>query len=751
MANVTITQLPAAGTITGDELVPVVQNGQTVQTTAAALAGSPVQTQTFLTKDNEPTLANSRYLSTGTGLGLTDNGAQSYYQISLNGASGSLEVASTGIIAKTASDTVTARTLATSGAGLSVTNGNGVSGNPTFSLTGLPLALANTSGTAFLAVVGGSTIAGRTLTGTANQINISNGNGSDSPIFSIASNPILPGAGSVTVPKGTTAERPTGTTGMIRYNTDSGDYEVVDSLNNWVAISAGGVTPTANNLAGGAAGDIPYQVSAGVTTFLSAASGVLVGGVTPSYSTTPTLTGTNFTGIPNGALDNSSLTIGSTNIALGATSTTLAGLSTVTVTGNPTNPLELAPKQYVDAVAEGLHVQAPAQAATPDALATITGGSVTYDNGTSGVGATLTLGVALTALDGYSLQDGDRIIVKDEATQAHNGIYTWATGGTVLTRATDFDTPEAIAGGDFVFCQNGTLYAGTGWVQTDTVTTVGTDPIVFLQFSGAGTYTAGTGLTLTGNQFSLTSPVSTALGGTGLSSYTAGDLVYYASGTSLSKLALGSYQRILTAGISAPAWTLPADVSVGNADKVTITPSSSNTNFYLAFAFGSGSNYVQIDGGGNATYNPFTNTLTVPTFVGALTGNASTATLATDATNVAGGSGGAIVYNTASSTTAFLSLGTSTYLLAAGATAPEYVDPASVTVGSATSADSAFTTQNVDTSVASTNAAYYITFVATSSDANPIEVDSDLTYNPSTNTLTAGTVTATTGIFGGTF
>ena len=76
MANQTITQLPNAGPITGAELVPIVQNGGTVKTTASALAGSPVQTQTFLTLNQEPTLNNSRYLSGGPGVGLDDNGAQ---------------------------------------------------------------------------------------------------------------------------------------------------------------------------------------------------------------------------------------------------------------------------------------------------------------------------------------------------------------------------------------------------------------------------------------------------------------------------------------------------------------------------------------------------------------------------------------------------------------------------------------------------------------------------------------------------
>jgi hypothetical protein len=89
---------------------------------------------------------------------------------------------------------------------------------------------------------------------------------------------------------------------------------------------------TATNLTGGVAGSIPYQTAAGATAMLATGSGVLVGGSTPSYSTAPTLTGTNFTGIPNGALTNSSLTIGSTNIALGGTTTSLAGLTSVTAT-----------------------------------------------------------------------------------------------------------------------------------------------------------------------------------------------------------------------------------------------------------------------------------------------------------------------------------------------------------------------------------------------------------------------------------
>ena len=171
--------------------------------------------------------------------------------------------------------------------------------------------------------------------------------------------------------------------------------------------------------------------------------------------------------------------------------------------GAPTASTDAATKQYVDDLAQGLAIQAPAIVASTGTLATMSGGTVTYDNGTAGVGATLTIsGDTLTAIDGITLTVNDRIVIKDEATSAHNGIYTY-TSTTVLTRATDFDTPTEMAGGDFVFIQQGTLYNDTGWVMTDPVTTVGTSDVTFVQFSGAGSFTAGAGLTLTGTEFSV--------------------------------------------------------------------------------------------------------------------------------------------------------------------------------------------------------------------------------------------------------
>ena len=228
-------------------------------------------------------------------------------------------------------------------------------------------------------------------------------------------------------------------------------------------------------------------------------SAALIQGVTVSASgnviggnvNTDTLRGT---GVTIGSSGNINLST-TGNIVL-STQTYINNLST------PFLPNDAATKQYVDDIAQGLHTHDSCNAATTGTLATSSGGTVTYNNGTSGVGATLTTTGTYTTIDGVTLSNGMRILVKNEVDTAHNGIYD-RTSSTVLTRSTDFDTPAEMAGGDFTFVTAGTVYDNTGWVMTDPVTTVGTSPVTWVQFSGAGTYTAGTGLTLTGTAFSV--------------------------------------------------------------------------------------------------------------------------------------------------------------------------------------------------------------------------------------------------------
>jgi hypothetical protein len=166
-------------------------------------------------------------------------------------------------------------------------------------------------------------------------------------------------------------------------------------------------------------------------------------------------------------------------------------------------------------VAQGLDAKASVHTATTAALP-----AYTYNNGASGVGATLT-GTATGNLvvAGDTILSGQRVLVKDETgafvnnttmSAAFNGIYVCTTQGAVgvayvLTRAVDFDLPAEMYSA-FTFVETGTGIADTGWVCTNNIAnpiTIGTTEITFTQFSGAGSYTANTaaGLTLIGSVF----------------------------------------------------------------------------------------------------------------------------------------------------------------------------------------------------------------------------------------------------------
>ena len=115
------------------------------------------------------------------------------------------------------------------------------------------------------------------------------------------------------------------------------------------------------------------------------------------------------------------------------------------------------------------------------------------------------------------------------------------------------------------------------------------------------------------------------------------------------------------------------------------------------------------------------------------------------ATNIAGGTAGALAYNTGAGATTFLSLGTSTHILTAGASAPQYTDPTTITVGTATNATNATNTGITDDTT--TNASMYLTWVTATTGNLPQKVTSTkLTFNPS-----SGVLTCTGGVSGGTF
>jgi hypothetical protein len=173
----------------------------------------------------------------------------------------------------------------------------------------------------------------------------------------------------------------------------------------------------------------------------------------------------------------------------------------LTLSGLPSSNLHAATKSYVDNVVSGLQAKDSALAATTANLAS------TYSNGTAGVGATLT-STSNGAFVGSGWAVGSRVLVKDQTAKAQNGLYTITTLGTVstpwvLTRSEFCDTSNEISGA-YVYVESG-VTSGTGWVfavaNSDTFV-LGTDDINVYQFSGTGTYTAGTGIALSNNQFS---------------------------------------------------------------------------------------------------------------------------------------------------------------------------------------------------------------------------------------------------------
>ena len=163
----------------------------------------------------------------------------------------------------------------------------------------------------------------------------------------------------------------------------------------------------------------------------------------------------------------------------------------VTLNAAPTEDLQAATKGYVDSVAQGLDIKASVKAATTEngTLASA------FDDG--------------SVIDGVTLATGDRILIKNQTDATANGIYVVAASGAP-TRSTDMNAAAEFPGA-FTFVEQGTTNADTGYVCTNNSVVVGTTEITFAQFSGAGSYVAGNGITLTGNSFSINTGVTADL------------------------------------------------------------------------------------------------------------------------------------------------------------------------------------------------------------------------------------------------
>ncbi len=328
---------------------------------------------------------------------------------------------------------------------------------------------------------------------------------------------------------------------------------------------------TANSVAGAnVTGEVNYAATAnsvaganisGAVSYATTANSVAAANVSGQVANS-LIAGTVYTGAqPNitstGTLTSLSVTgnISTSEILSATGGATFAGNVAMTnnnITGlaDPVNAQDAATKQYVDDVAQGLHVHDSCYVATTDTLATTSSGSTTYNNGASGVGATITTTGTYLLIDGGNVQTaGTRILVKNESNAAWNGVYTY-TNTTTLTRATDFDTSAEAIGGDFLFITSGSTQADTGWVQTIDNPIIGTTDILFTQFSGAGTYQAGTGLTLTGSSFSVNASQS--------------QITSTGTLTSLSVSGNANIGNIGTTGVFASILSATGNANVGN-------------------------------------------------------------------------------------------------------------------------------------------------------------------------------------------
>lgn len=394
---------------------------------------------------------------------------------------------------------------------------------------------------------------------------------------------------------------------------------------------------------------------------------------TPFYADIdPNQTGLHIT---NSTIDSS--TIGATTPSTGVFTdiqTTTGSIATA-----PSADTDIVNKAYVDAVAQGLDIKASCLTASTANITTLSG---------------------LLTIDGILLVAGDRVLVKNQSTQANNGIYV--ASATAWARSADMNTWAEVPSA-FTFVESGSTQANSGWVCTSQAGgTLGVTAITFVQFSGAGTYSAGTGLTLTGSQFSITN--------TGVVAATKGSASKTVTGAVNAQGQLTSFtdQDIAIAG---------TQITSGTIDTARLSGS-----------------YTGITGVGTLTDLTVTNTI-----VGSITGNAATATTAgsagsattaTTATNLAGGLIGNVPYQTSAGATTFLATGSNTQVLTLAGGVPTWATPTTGTV----------------TSVSGTGTVNGLTLTGTVTSTGSLTLGGtlDLSAPPAIGGTTAAAITGTT-------
>ena len=645
MANTTIPQLPLATSLSGTEQLEIVQAGVSRRTTASAIAGIAVG-------PTGPTGAQGGIGPTGTTgpTGPTGNQGTAGNQGPV-GPTG--DIGPTGGAGPTG-PTGTQGAQGVTGPGSSVAGPTGPTGS-TGAASTVPGPTGPTGPTGTTGAGGptgptgdASTVAGPTGptgasgigAGTVTSVDVSGGTTglttSGGPItaggtitiggtLAIASG----GTGATTAPNALTNLGAYPATNPAGYTTNVGTVTSVSGAGSVSGLSLSGTVTTAGSLTlGGTLVVTPSNFAAQTAnTVLAApngASGVptfrnIVAADVPTLNQNTTGTASNVTGIVavvNGGTGASNAGTARTNLTAAAsganTDITSIALTTGTIITAPTSGTDIVNKTYADTIASGINFHQSVDLATVAALP-----ANIYNNGTSGVGATLTANAnGALSIDGVAAVAGDRVLIKNEVTQANNGVYVVTQTGSgaavyILTRATDFNSAGSgvnqIDQGDFFLVTGGLTLANTSWVQqTPLPITVGTTAIYFIQFGAPITYSAGTGLSLAGTVFSITN--------TGLTASTYGSassvpvIAFNAQGqaTSVTNTSIAIAATQITSGVLSPAnggtgqsSYANGELLIGNTTGGTLTKTTLTAGSNITITNGAGSITIAASGSGD--------------------------------------------------------------------------------------------------------------------------------------------------------